>query len=545
MTLNRLRDGIIFILAVCAFVVLCPPLETFLNDADNCSPLAFIENIRGGEIIYKDFIVQFPPGIYYAAYMVMQVFNNNFIGYIILVSLGNALVSWLVFKIAAELFGTTEGIVSFALSIVLHPPLYKWYLCAFPLASLYFYMLYLNADKGSGPRLPKLMLSAFSAGLGLYFRLDTAVYVVVAILAGQVAGLFSCGNIARHGLTSDLEGKRAFFLKHSLLFLVCFGLTIVPFFLFAIWYDALPGVWQSVVVLTASAPGALALPYPSLYSIPQGFATLIESGDVTKIHVVLYFLIPLAYLIYALSAAGTIIFGEMRDDPWKSLQRVPVAVFGCLLFLQAMHRSDFWHLLQAATVFWIIVPGMLTSALEKHSRLWILICWTCLAVILYSAAAMDVRKKAALQSDISGKLKEYLSGVESLPDHTVSKLVKYIQAHSNPKDRLLVSSHSVQIYYFSHRRFAGGLMYYQPWNELVYANVLQRLREQKPKIDLVVSLADFKFDGMEERSLKVFAPKVYDFIVGNFCCAAAIGDYVVFRPLPPGGKCSDALECRF
>jgi len=543
--LGGMSDLTVFIVAMCAFLILCPPLDMFLDHSDNCSPLAFVENLREGEVIYRDFLVQFPPGIYYLAYALMKVFDNNFLAYIVLICLGNALVSLFVFKIASELFGPVSATISCSFSVLLHPVMYKWYLCLFPLASLFFYLMYLKYSRDSSSGLGQLVISGILAGIGAYFRLDTAAYLLVAVLAGQLVRFYRRRIFGEELLKNGSEPPSRSILIHSAIFISSAGLTIVPFFEIGFCYGFLEAARQSLVVLTLTAPGALALPYPSLKVVPPAVEALLLRADLVHIFVVLFFAIPFVYLTYAAYIARGVVFCRSVESPLRFIQQVPIAVFGILLFLQATHRSDFAHLLQVATVFWIVLPGLLSRVWS--GRLWplALVFWLCVAIVVVSAVSADLSKRWAIETGIVAKLSGYYQGPDGVPDHPVSKLVDYVQANSGPRNRLLVVSHSVQIYYFAHRKFAGGLMYYQPWNREVYKKVLERLGDQRTQIDLVISLSDFSFDNMEQRSLKVFAPEVYEFIKRNFCCSAGIGPYVVLKQVLEVEGCSDIPNCRF
>lgn len=530
----RLHDLLVFTVGFAAFVILCPTLGEFLDSADQCHPLAFIENVKAGEIVYKDFMLQFPPGISYLAYAVMHIFNNNFVGYILLICLGNALVSWLVYKIACELNGTLLAYVSLVLSVILHPPLYKWYLCAFPLVSILIYIKYLQASIVGKSRFSLIAASAAFAGLGAYFRMDTAAYNVAAMIGGQGAFLYLSKRHPESFQDKTAAGVFLRVVQDTVVFLAVFALTLAPFFVLGVKYDFLTSVWESLVVPTAGMPGAMGLPYPSLATILQGVAKL-------KIHLLLFYVVPLTLLVYLFSTAFQVLLYRNGGD----LLRVPVAIFGVLLLLQAAHRSDFPHILQVATPFWIVFPAMITPVTRVRRATWSVGWLLALLAISFAVISKDAAKRAAVFSGISNKLSQYMIGPPSLPNHPVSRLVEYVQANSSQNHQILVVSHSVQIHYFAHRKFAGGLVDYVPWKKQIYVKVLDRLESERGIIDMVISLENFRFDGREERSLRVFAPTIHKFTVDNFCCTKRIGSYVILMPRVRGRQCTDKLDCSF
>lgn len=543
-------DAAVFITGFATYLVLAPPLGRLLNDADNCSPLAFMKNIRAGEVIYRDFIVQFPPGIYYAVCWWMGLFNDNFAAYITLTCLGNALVSFFVFKTTAALYGQLRGLAGFVLSVALHPALYKWYLCVFALGSVYFFVIYVDAIQAGKRARFHLVVSAVLAGIQSYFRIDTAAYCLVAILCGQAILLYNARRGPLFKSPSAVRGTNSWLrllVRDAGLFSFVFAATLVPFFALGAAYGYLGHLWETLVLLTFAAPGALSLPYPGIGSAVASVEALILWADPTLLYSCLFFIVPVVYGVYFLVSAAKALSGRLTEVRLAGTKQVPVALFGCLLFLQATHRSDYSHLLQAATVFWIIVPAFLPTGLRRLSDRAGVLGLLCLVPIFWSGIWADPGRKEALQhawhTGIRQKVKEYVVGPESLPSHTVTKLITYIRSETASGSRILITSHSVQIYYFAHRRFAGGLMYFQPWNEQVYRRVLETLKQQD--VALVVSRTHNKFDGLDKRSLRAYAPDVYQYIRDHFCCAATIGDYVSLGPCSGGSEQQRSHDCLF
>jgi hypothetical protein len=500
-------------------LLLLPDVRGFVHDADWGHQLAGANQILLlGEQPFIDWHSVYGPLVFYASALAQVFTGGRAIGEILLVVAGFATGYLILFTLVVRLTGTRwMGFVCVVMALLMVPRLYKYYLILGPVAVLAMTWAYLEERTTK-----RLVLLGASAGWLFLFRPDFGAY------AGVVA-LFAVGR-------GDRPFRRIGILAASSL-----G-AVAPWLFWATTHHALVGYVRDTFLGSRSLATGMAVPMPAI-SFGSSFPT---PGTTTSLLIGLFTIAPGgAFLLLRFLGSG--ISAVRREQVLSS------CVLAQLDLIQAYHRSDYPHLLQAIPVAFVPLFFMVSIAIEtirrpgsRFARNLALASTAPLALTLglclWSATGLRgalwlPRPRSSLPS-LLNDLRVYSGPRQGVVDEVLrenpsddeSQAIAYLRNHTRVGERLLALPLLTSVYYLAERPFGGGQMLLAPgWFTSTddQTRMVRLLREQD--VDWLADVPDFMLDGDEKKRGRVFASVVYAYIDSQFTTAARFGPISVMR----------------
>ncbi len=208
-------------------------------------------------------------------------------------------------------------------------------------------------------------------------------------------------------------------------------------------------------------------------------------------------------------------------------------VFGILCFRSALGRSDLVHFVAAlppAALLVALAGDRLLAGWREGRAAGGLAAWRAAALALFVLAAgfgeapRPLRELARSASDLAGLVRE---GSHPVGSREVMRVVRWIQLHSDPADRLLFLPNNAAYYYLLDRpspiRFVMG---HQIATEAQRAEVLAALRREPPRF-VVFDHGALRVDGLPDE--RVLGPELLGWIEASYTETARLGDVAVLE----------------
>ncbi len=377
-----------------------------------------------------------------------------------------------------------------------------------------------------------------------WLRSGSRALAAAAGAASGVALLYS----QEFGLAFALTGAIAFALyrdaRAALAFFAASAAAIAPVLA---WY-ALNGALGPMLRDLVAYPGYVLagygkLPFPSLAaSIPLDVGELGTQRSV---------LVRLGYAVPAVAWAAVLLSLPLsRLDPRRPLASAGRAleslrrdasratgflcgVFGLLCFRAALGRSDLFHVvavLPPAALLVALACDRLYAGWREGRAAGSLVAWRAAALALFvlatgfAQAPQPLRELARTASDLATLRRE---GSRLVGSREVMRVVRWIQLHSDPADRLLFLPNNAAYYYLLDRpspiRFVMG---HQIATEAHRAEVLAALRREPPRF-VVFDHGAFRVDGLPDE--RVLGPELLGWIEASYTETARLGEVAVLE----------------
>ena len=258
------------------------------------------------------------PLIFYLSALFQYLSGERLIGEIILVlagfTTGYLLLFLLIYRISSRWQAAAAGTL---IAVLLIPRFYKYYVVLGPAVFLYA-LPFVTTEKDK--KLPFFMLGC-TVAVNALFRFDFGIYCVFTAVLTLIL-LF-----ARHK-------QPQLFLRQSALVICGIILPFLPWLIFLMTRGELTGVLSDIYRALSGRGGGLSLPAPVLNITDLPFT----SGQAFSL---LFYLMPLTPLLLLLHLQS------LKNRKHTGLFLFLSSIFAYCLYLQALHRSDIHHFLQA------------------------------------------------------------------------------------------------------------------------------------------------------------------------------------------------------
>ncbi len=490
------------VLTIIWISVRLPSPAGILMDADDGHQLAGAIQILHGEHPFVNFDATYGPFTFYASALAQSIFGNRVIGEIILVVVGYAIAYALLFHLTYR--ATNNLWLSFAfnvLALAAIPRLYKYYIVLGPVITLLAAWYYIEE-----PKRRNLVWLAFAIVLAGLFRSDFGVYCTIA------------GTVAVASRSSD---KREGLWRATILWAEIF-IFALPYLLFLALHGGLIVYFRDMLVGGPEIAAGMSLPFP----IYQARQPIFSATNLIVYATVLSFCLPFVVFLFLATR-------------WKSLEDtekkfiLTATVLYSFSLLQASHRADYLHLLQAIPLAFLLLAWLMRKLWSKPIRSLpekklgsvfslllspFLLCLTALPVFLVNQSGwtgIDV-------SSISSKLGQYsLPKTQMLanvgPDSWYVDTMQYIRRCTNDRQRLMALPALTTFYYYTDRMFGGGQIGIVSGYFVLQTDqerIVSKMSQQD--IPLIVYLPNGWSDNLEARTFEEVAPLVSNFIDKNY-----------------------------
>jgi hypothetical protein len=377
-----------------------------------------------------------------------------------------------------------------------------------------------------------------------------------AAAAGAVAGVALLYS-QEFGLAFALTGALAFALYRDARTALTFSAACAAAAAPVLGWYALNGALAPMLRDLVAYPGYVIagygkLPFPSLAAgIPLDMGELGTQRSVLlrlgyAVPAVAWAAVLLALPLSRLDARHPLASGgraleALRGDAGRAAVFL-CGVFGLLCFRTALGRSDLFHVLAAlppAALLVAVACDRLFSAWREGRAAAGLVAWRAAGLAFFILAAgftqapQPLRELARTASDLATLRRE---GNPPLGSHEVMRVVRWIQLHSDPADRLLFLPNNAAYYYLLDRpspiRFVMG---HQIATEAHRAEVLAALRRAPPRF-VVFDHDALRVDGLPDE--RVLGSELLGWIEASYTEAARLGSVSVLErraagPAPP------------
>ena len=395
------------------------------------------------------------PGAYLAYAAIMTCFGQTAAGIHIGMLLVNLASTMLIFFLGRKLAGNVAGLAAAAAWVVMSvsPGVY-----------------------GNAGHLTHFVMLAVLGGLVLLWRaLETGkawmLWVAgtclgVSVVVRQTSVLFVFFGLAFFWLTTRQNEKR-----NSRTAMIGLG-AIVPLVAIAVWLwqaGVFPQFWRWTITQAAA--------YGSQVSVSDGIKNLLETTPKA---------IGWNLLIWLGMAAGTMIALSERSRRGWFLAGFLLA--GVIAVIPGLYFREHYYIQ--------VLPAVALLFGLAVERAWVArTYWRYLAVTGSIAAVLLplIAQRSYYLEQSPTAMARYVFGANPFPE--AIEIARYVEANSEPGDRIAVLGSEPEIYFYAHRRAATSLIYTYPLMERHrYAHELQEtvareIERASPKFIVVVSVS--------------------------------------------------------
>lgn len=474
-----------------------PTPVKFLTDPDTGHQISGAQQIEFGEHPFADWRSTYGPAVFYTSYISRWLFGQRLVSDFILSIVGFTAAYVLLFINIKNLTGRPYlGFSVLAVALLQVPRFYKYYIFLPPLLVLFFLFRYL--DHRCAKR--TIPIGAAVAIAGLY-RSDYGFYT---LLATALTILFA-----------DRQNLRAA-LSHLSIFIISVGITASPWLLFMIYRGSFIDYLVDSSFGAANLAKGLALPIPT----PSLSLPLYSAHNMCALSYILWYFIPIATLLLLFIRRNVL-------DSTYLTKALCTTLFAVLCLIQSAHRSGFGHLIQAISCCYILMGFLLNEAivLYQETRFG---RWPTVLLLAYSITTSFVSVSTSYittgasptsRSGLKYFVKFYMHRAPEFlhrttidhPDHAYLGLVRAIQRHTNPGQRILALPYMASLYFLSERPFAGGQMLVAPGyfsSDEDQQQFVEMLKNQGNP--LIIMDKKPGYDNLPDRITQNFAPIFYD-----------------------------------
>ncbi|MGE4605655.1 MAG: hypothetical protein AAEJ52_02815 [Myxococcota bacterium] len=466
-----------------------------------------------GEHPFVDFRSVYGPLVFYASALGQWIGAERAVAEFVLQALAFALAYALLFRLtwaASGRFGIAFGSTLFAVTLM--PRIWSYYLVLGPMLTLYTAWRYVER-----PGRSSLALLAVAVAVAGLFRADFGVYCALG-------AFIAVGT--RPAPSTAVRLRRVASLALAVF------LCATPWLVFVAIRGGLSDYLFDSIGASAVVARVFALPFPGFnpHLIPFYRA---ENA--------LPILFPLVNLVPS-AALGVLIATRGRFAAEQRAQLFCALAIAQGTLVQSLHRSDYWHLLQAipaSFVLWAWLAGLAFPAGALGNRPTRAGFSRMLAaaglVVLYGTLAthdwpgLDVVSKwRHLRLHSSSRAEVLVHAEREDLRRGPVDLVLYVRECVEPSQRILALPRLMSIYYTSGRPFGGGQMLVAP-GYFTAPEDQQRMVEslQSDGTVLLIDIPHYRYDGRDENRTDLYAPIVADYLRESFVPVRRFGEAVV------------------
>lgn len=498
---HRLFISLVFVPLTCLWILArLPSPAEMIVDADGGHQLAGATQILYGEIPFVDFHVTYGPLAFYASAFAQLIFNHRTIGEYVLIIVGYAsaytFLSLLIHRITNRIW---IAILFGALALAAIPRLYKYYLVLGPVLTLWTCWTYI--DKPSRKNMALIALAITISGL---FRADFGIYCLIAgALTVFIHPYFKSGK----------------FIQTLLLFIEIFLLTS-PWLVLLFIKGGLLNYFRDMTVGGTNIAVGMSLPIP-YYQFNQ---SIVSSNNLIVSALLLFFCYPFLFLLSLAYCKK-----DLNKLEYKKL--LVTLVLYTFSLLQATHRKDYPHLLQAIPLAFLLAGWTFHKIWD---RVWVytsrsvyylialstILIFVSIPIFLIDQSAWTPINMRAIPSKIklfSLSNDKLLDNLRSNPNLWQAEVMQYIHRCTTESQHLVALPNLPTFFFYTDRMFGGGQMlivsgYFA--TNMDQERMIAKMSSQD--IPLIIYQPNIAYDGLKEREFEVVAPKVHTYIENNY-----------------------------
>ena len=473
--------------------------------------------VMEGQMPNRDFVSLQPPLSFYTVAAAFTIFDTSLATLRTFGLCLYTLIPLLIYAITRQRAGRLTSLVAAAPPLILGMPFFNFVPFAVwqgVTASLISVLFIIRAAI-TGQRAWALAAGVATA-VTILSRHDQGFYVIVAVL------IF--GLILKYSSKQSAD-------EHPLEMLALWALaTAIPLLLLAVpWLvaGAIRDMFQQLVLfpLTTYARTS-SLPVPAIDLSAGGQWAMLAS---------LFYLVPTFYVLAALNLLRTAL-ARRRFDADLGVQAF-VLVFSILFYLQALTRSDIYHLLITLSPFFIVlawtaadVSMSIGEAVNRRARKWPL-SWVTPPVVLGTFGAIGAYLLLLVSPAMLTSTKPPIRtlhlerggvGMDPISAKTLEGIVALIQKHAAPDRSMLSLPYEPMLYFLAERRNPTRWNYLWPGDQTPDDHrALVAQAEKDPPAVIVLT---------GEKEMQRHAVTIMDYVHSRFQVEEQIGRWKIYVP---------------
>jgi hypothetical protein len=497
--------GLVALLSLLWISFKTPDPLFFMADPDGGHQLAGANQILlFGEHPFIDFRSTYGPLVFYMSALGQLLSGGRIIGEILLLIIGYTIAYVLLFKLLWKASRRLEVALFFtALALFLIPRIYKYYIVLGPVLVLFLAWNYIEK-----PSKISLWLMAFAIAVTGLFRPDFGLYSAV------------CGIVT---VASRPAPMRTVIAKRLLSLIGAIVACASPWLLWALFNNGLGNYFYDSLLGAPRHAAGLALPTVnlqlegSLFSPENGKFLLLKFFWLQAILLTVFLIVRRKHFV---------------EQAWRQI--FSTSVLASLAMIQASHRADYSHLLQAIPISLVLcawLVGLAIDQLRKNSNLQRffaalgLSTLTAISVLLISLnwqinSSTQFNPSHLLDSfQVYSRSKEsFLNEMEEkYPGNWYSATVQHIKTCTQPSQRILAIPFLTTLYYLSDRGFGSGQMLFAPGYFSTSNDQLRSIeRMNQQEVAMTIEIPGYKYDNRDDRQIEQYIPLVAHYLRKNF-----------------------------
>lgn len=439
--LDVLTTLLVFLAAVLAIGLRLPAPLQFVQDQDWSHQLAGANQILRGFQPFVDFLAVYGPLTFYSSALFQYLSGTRIIGELALVLLGYSISYTILCWVLRSI--TNNRLWAFVFSVILVflvPRLYKYYIVLGPALTLLFLWRYI--DRPSYKRLWMTALAVVVTGL---YRADFGGYMAI------------CSSVGILTVPSRTLRSRIWDVLH-------FGGAAViiasPWLIFLLTRGALGSYLYASTIASSETAAGMSTGFSFSQNSP-GLANLQTSAALV------FLLTPATAFLLLLRQRHL-----MEQTQWSKV--VALTAASQLSMIQALHRSDFAHLLQAlpltiVLLAWLLIqePGHWRSIHGMPTLAGRILLVASLGAVLFMALPpwkdVSIRNSVARSKMYSLQRNEFMDAlIARYRNNAALEAMNYVRSCSDPSVEILAWPYLLNFYYFTDRPFGSLVMALSP-----------------------------------------------------------------------------------
>jgi hypothetical protein len=533
-------SGAASLLGVAAAAILLLPIKTPLHLYDEGFAVFNAVRILSNDTPYKDFWAVYPPGQSYALALVFRTLGTS-----LWVARTYDTAVWVilvmsVYVIAARFASPAFAMLAGASCALQLAPARCYGYAIFPALTVSLLSIWSALEYASTGRRRWLLVAGLLIGFASLFRWDVALYALVSVAASVTLREFHPEDRSSGWATACRAAAGSMLLVVGALLAVAapaYGAVIA-------WAGVTP-LWEQVIVFPMTRLHAVrALPFPAI--IPTLLAGRLGTQrpvwtDAEMLSW-LHFYLPLATYAVVFGRYGHAV--RRRQPALAARNLTSVAVFGALLFTQALSRYDDVHVIPTSIVAFLVLSAMLSPPVGRglHTRrsAVALIAFAALLVVYFSAPVREFVSSVTRFSPF-GCYSRLPRGSCAFVSPDQQEAIAYVRAHTQPDEPIFVGNRRHDLiflndvgFYFLAERTAGTR-----YHDLFPGVATTRAVQESIVDDLEASRVRWVVlvnaplpNEPNASSVSSGVTHLDEFIRATFTPAAAFGDYEIWQRRP-------------
>jgi hypothetical protein len=498
--------------AVLLFIQIPAPLS-FLFDPDEGYHLCNALMVQKGLHPFIDFQTgPYGPLNSYIGAAFQYLSNSTLLGELSLCFLGYFISYFIIYRILIKLkLNSTLSLIVVLMFVFIMPRYYKYFIVLAPALFLYSIINYIQS-KNENKSILYLGLSCSLMGL---FRIDYGIY-------GIITSFFVF-------LLFRNEIKIIKTISYWFLSVIFFPLCWIIFLIFK---TDISNVINFTYSYITGASEGLSLPFPSVTSLDF----LSKSNSFFFIFW-FFFLLPYLSLAFFFYIRKSISVTERIFIP-------ALILFSCLIFIQALHRTDASHLLQVAVIQLILIAWIINYFLNKKLKELFVISVIFISFYLCCLPFSLINKNSLFRNCIMNhneKINAYCFSKPELICYYNSLLnndsrkwiidvISFTNNNTLTKDAVCFLPLIPQLYYFTNKSLPLPTSIFFPGmpNDIHTQNLYIGALK-KNKVKTIITIPDFYFDNLKKRNIKNYFPYFFDYINNNYPIKTKMGEAEILQ----------------